>query len=285
MMAARNASQTAFGTLFMRGVHQLLDARPLILDDPVSLELLGRNAALRIRQTADHHRTPEAQALRAHVVLRSRFAEDCLRDAVGKGITQYVILGAGFDTFAFRQPDWGGRLAIFEVDQPASQKRKISMIGDAGLTVPSNVKFAGIDFEHESLRDGLMRCGVSANKPTFFSWLGVTMYLREEATDAVLSTLAEFPAQSEIVFTFTHPPGTMGEREGRFHASLSEIVSEKGEPFVSFYTPARIEEKLRKAGFRTVTFLTNEEAHDRYFSNRPKDLFIPGRSAIVDALL
>jgi len=282
-MSERNASRTAFGTLMVRAVHQLLDAQPLILDDPVSLKLLGDEAVLKIQNTADHHRSPEAQALRAHVVLRSRFAEDCLQNAVARGITQYVILGAGFDTFAFRQPDWARRLKIFEVDHPASQRRKIAMLDASGLPAPANLTFAGIDFEKESLRDGLVRCGVSQGEPTFFSWLGVTMYLKEKATDAVLDTMTKFPAPSEIVFTFTQPPETLDSREGQFHTSLSEIVSGAGEPFVSFYTPARIEEKLLGAGFKTIAFLTNEEASERYFSNRPRDLFIPRRSAIVRA--
>jgi len=269
----------------MRGVHQLLDAKPLILEDSVSLQMLGSETVGRIQNNAAHYRTPASQALRSHVVLRSRFAEDCLRDAAARGVARCVILGAGFDTFAFRQPAWARHLKIFEVDQPASQGWKISKLDEAGLSVPSNVKFAGIDFERESLRDGLTRGGVSAGEPAFFSWLGVTMYLQEEATDAVLRTIAEFPAQSEVVFTFTQPLETMPGGENRFHASLAEIVSGAGEPFVGYYTPGRIEEKLRALGFRTVAFLSKEEAYERYYRNRPQDLIIPGRSAIVRAVL
>lgn len=269
----------------MRGVHQLLDARPLILDDPVSLTLLGADKVRQIRESAEHHRVLESQALRAHIVLRSRFAEDCLQDAAGKGVTQYVILGAGFDTFAFRQPAWALPLKIFEVDQPASQAWKKTRIENADLPVAANLTFANIDFEHESLGDGLRRNGISLAEPTFFSWLGVTMYLREAATDAVLATIAQFPAGSEVVFTFTQPPESLSGHESQFHASLSKIVSGTGEPFVSYFTPAQIEDKLIGAGFRTIAFLSGEEADERYFRPRPRDLYNPKRTAIVRAAL
>jgi methyltransferase (TIGR00027 family) len=284
-MSDRNASNTALGTLFMRGVHQLLDAKPLILDDPTALTLLGEDAARQIKNNRNRHQTLAARALRTHVVLRSRFAEDRLAEAAGRGITQYVILGAGFDTFAYRQPAWAKALKIFEVDQPATQAQKRLRLERAGIALPPNLSFAGIDFEYESLRDGLLRHGISLTETSFFSWLGVTMYLKEDAVDAVLRTIAQFPAESEIVFTFAQSPDSLSGQESSFHSSLSKVVSGVGEPFISFFTPAVIETKLRKAGFKTVAFLSNEEAEERYFRQRPKDLHIPKRSVIACATL
>jgi len=284
-MSDRNASNTAFGTLFMRGVHQLLDAKPLILDDPAAPTLLGEDACRQIKDSRDHYQTLEARALRTHVVLRSRFTEDRLAEAVGRGITQYVILGAGFDTFAYRQPAWAKALKIFEVDQPATQTQKRLRLEQAGMALPPNLSFAGIDFEHESLRDGLLRNGVLLTEPSFFSWLGVTMYLKEDAIDAVLRTIAQFPFESEIAFTFAQPPDSLSGKESSFHSSLSKIVTGVGEPFVSYFTPATIETKLREAGFKTIAFLSNEEAEERYFRKRPSDLHIPRRSAIAYATL
>jgi methyltransferase (TIGR00027 family) len=284
-MSDRNASNTALGTLFMRGVHQLLDAKPLILDDPTALTLLGEDAVRQINNSRDHHQTLEARALRIHVVLRSRFTEDRLAEAVGRGITQYVILGAGFDTFAYRQPVWAKALQIFEVDHPATQVQKQLRLERANIALPLNLSFAGIDFEHESLHDGLLKNGVSPTEPSFFSWLGVTMYLKEDAIDAVLRTIAQFPPESEIAFTFIQPPDSLSRLERNFHFSLSEIASRAGEPFVSYFTPAAIEEKLRQAGFKTVAFLSNEEAEKRYFHQRPNDLHIPRRSGILYATL
>ncbi len=284
-MAERSASGTAFGTLYMRAVHQLLDAKPLILDDPAALTLVGEDTVRQIKKNPKHHRTLEARALRTHVVLRSRFAEDRLAGAVGRGIAQYVILGAGFDTFAFRQPEWARNLKIFEVDQPATQAQKRARLADAGMAIPSNLRFAEIDFERESLYDGLCRHSVSMSEPAFFSWLGVTMYLQEEAIDAVLRTVAGFKEQSEIVFTFTQPPDLLSGVESKFHSSLSKVVTNSGEPFVSFFTPAAIEKKLRDTGFKNIAVLSNEEAGKRYFNNRPQDLYIPKRSAIAYAMV
>jgi methyltransferase (TIGR00027 family) len=284
-MSDRNASNTALGTLFMRGVHQLLDAKPLILDDPATLTLLGEDACRQIKNTGDHHRTLEARALRTHVILRSRFAEDRLAESVARGITQYVILGAGFDTFAYRQPLWATALKIFEVDQPATQAQKKLRLKQAGIELPPNLTFVDIDFEHEPLCDGLLRSGVSFAETSFFSWLGVTMYLKEDAIDVVLRTIAQFPLESEIAFTFAQPPDSLSGTETSFHASLSKVVSGLGEPFVSFFTPTAIETKLRKIGFKTIAFLSHEEAEKRYFRQRPKDLHIPKRTVISYATL
>jgi len=271
-------SRTALATAYMRAAHQLFDAPPRILDDQVALSLLGPAAVQRIKDTADHYRTPDRLALRAHVVLRSRFAEDRLAAAVLRGITQYVILGAGFDTFALRQPPWAQALKILEVDHPGTQAMKRSHLTAAGLAMPENAAFANIDFEHESLPDGLRRYHVSMNEPTFFSWLGVMMYLKEDAIDAVLRSVAMFPAGSEIALTFAPPPGDFPPPFARRAASL-------GEPWVSYFEPDALEAKLLGAGFFKVEFLSPAEAEARYFRQRPGDLPVPKRTNILSAVL
>ena len=285
MMSDNKASKTALGTLFVRGVHQLLDAKPLILDDPAALTLLGEDAVRRIKNSRDHQQMLVARALRTHVVLRSRFTEDRLEQAVGRGITQYVILGAGFDTFAYRQPVWAKALKIFEVDHPATQVQKRLRLERANMALPLNLGFAAIDFEQESLHDGLLHNGISLTEPSFFSWLGVTMYIKEDAIDAVLRTIAQFPPESEVALTFTQPPDSLASLESSLHFSLSKVVSDVGEPFVTYFTPAAIEKKLCQAGFKIITFLSSEEAEKQYFRQRPNDLNIPRRSAILSASL
>jgi methyltransferase (TIGR00027 family) len=284
-MIQNSASSTALGTLYMRAVHQLLDARPLILDDAPAVKLLGAELTRKISSTKKHHRTLEARALRSHVVVRSRFAEDRLAAAAGRGIRQYIILGAGFDTFAFRQPVWAKDLKVFEVDNPSTQEKKNSMLAAAGMVPPSNLFFAGIDFEKESLHDGLKRSGVSFKEPAFFSWLGVTMYLREEAIDSVLRTIAQFPAGSEVVFTFSQPPDSLGRREKSYHSLLAGIVRKAGEPFISYFTAGAIQAKLHSTGFKTIFFLSAREAEDLYFRKRPRDLFLTQRALIADAIV
>jgi methyltransferase (TIGR00027 family) len=276
-MSDRNASRTALGTAYMRAAHQLLDASPHILEDPLVVMLLGLAAVQRISDTAESYHTPERRALRAHVVLRSRFAEDRLAAALHRGVTQYVVLGAGFDTFALRRPAWAQLLQILEVDQEATQDMKRSQIAAAGLAMPENAHFATIDFEHESLRDGLQRYPISLDDPTFFSWLGVTMYLNEDAIDGVLQSVAAFPVGSEIVLTFALPPD-----DGR--SPFDQRATCLGEPWISYFKPDALEAKLRGTGFSTVEFLSPSEAEARYFRQRPKDLPIPKRTNIVCAI-
>jgi methyltransferase (TIGR00027 family) len=275
-MPDRNASRTALGTAYMRASHQLLDVPPLILEDPIAVTLLGPAAARRIRDSAESYQSPERRALRAHVVLRSRFAEDRLASAVSRGVTQYILLGAGLDTFILRQPPWAQALRILEIDHAGTQAAKRARLAAAGLAVPKNAGFGAIDFEHESLLDGLLRYRVSLNEPTFFSWLGVTMYLEVDAIDAVLRSVAVFPPCSEIVLTFATPPGDSPSPFDRHAASL-------GEPWESYFEPAALEAMLRGAGFPDVEFLSPEKAEALYFRQRPRDLPIPTRTDIVSA--
>ncbi len=262
----------------MRAAHQLFDAEPRILEDPFAVSLLGPGGLQHLKDTADSYQTPEMLGLRSHVVLRSRFTEDRLAAAVLRGVTQYIIHGAGFDTFALRHPAWAQSLKIVEVDHSATQDMKRSRLAAAGLAMPDNAEFANIDFERESLADGLARYHVSLDQPTFLSWLGVTMYLKEEAIDAVLRSVATFPAGSEIVLTFAQPPGDSSSPFDEHAASL-------GEQWVSYFTPDAVEAKLRSFGFSIVKFLSSAEAEERYFRHRPPDLPVPKTTRLVSAML
>lgn len=266
----------------MRAYHQLVDAEPRVLDDPIVLALLGEETLDRVRDARERFEHPLARGLRAHVVLRSRYAEDALREAIAHGVEQYVLLGAGLDTFAYRQPDWARAIAIIEVDHPASQAAKRARLAAAGVAIPANARFAGVDFERESLADGLRRCGVDATKPTFFSWLGVTMYLTRDAIEAVLHTVATFPPGSEIVLTFAQPraPSDTG-RENPLAVGAASV----GEPWLSYFTPGEMEATLRAAGFSEVAFLSRVDAVRRYFLRRRDGLEAPKRVSIARASL
>ena len=280
----REASRTALATAYLRAAHQLLDAAPRILDDPIAVRLLGEGAGQKIRESAERYRNPVAAALRSHVVLRSRFAEDRLAAAVQRGVSQYVILGAGFDTFAFRQPDWAKSLKIFEIDHPDTQLVKRSFLTKASLDLPANVRFAQIDFEHESLLEGLGRHHVSLEEPTFFSWLGVTVYLKEAAIDAALKSMATYPSGSEVVLTFKQPMMKTTGKAAEAAQKLAENVASVGEPFVSFFEPKTMEAKLTSAGFSKVEFLDLGTAGRRYFALRPADLPRPKHINIISGI-
>ena len=176
--AARPASRTALAVAAMRALHQFHDGAPKILDDPVSARLLGEERTRTILSRMGNADDPARKAMRAHVLLRSRFAEERLESAVRRGVVQAVALGAGLDTFAYRQPPWAGRLRLFEVDQPASQDEKRRFLEQAGIGVPANVRFVPIDFETTSLAQGLAAGRVDFAVPTFFSCLGVITFER-----------------------------------------------------------------------------------------------------------
>lgn len=279
MDAPRAASRTARGVAALRAAHLLIDGEPPVLNDTVVARLLDEEIVAQIRARADELQTPAMRGLRSHVVLRSRFAEDALGTAVENGAEQYVLLGAGLDTFAYRQPAWARSLAIVEVDHPASQGAKCAALAAAGIEIPANLRFAGIDFERETLAAGLARAGVDTAKHTFFSWLGVTMYLTRDAIEATLRAVLTFPKGSEIVFTFAQP-NPDAESPG---AKLAEGAASLGEPWISYFTPDDVGTMLRSLGFSDARFLSREEAVRRYYAGRADGLPAPRRVSIVIA--
>jgi methyltransferase (TIGR00027 family) len=264
----------------LRAAHQILDAKPLILNDAVALVLLGPDAEKQIQDAVDIYMAPEAKALRAQVVLRSRCAEDRLKSSIERGVSQYIIVGAGFDTFAFRQPAWATHLRIIEVDHPDTQHLKRTKISDAGIPIPGNIVFAGINFENESLEEGLIRNGIRSDEPTFFSWLDVTVYLTEPAIDSTLKCMAKYPSGSEAVITFRQQPSAQSSASSQ----LADLVSELGEPYVSYFTPENFKGKLLEAGFGKVEFLTSALSA-QYFHGGENSLPNPERISIVSAMV
>jgi methyltransferase (TIGR00027 family) len=287
-MPEPSPSRTALGVAWLRAAHQLLDPPPRILEDPAAVALFGTGAEEKLRYDSARLQTPGARGLRAHVLLRSHYAEDRLERAVARGVRQYVVLGAGYDTFIVRQPAWARELRITEVDRPAIQEGKRERLAEVGLAVPGNVTFLSMDFETETLAEGLRRGGVLRSEPAFFSWLGVTMYLTEPAIDAVLATVASFPPGSEIVLTFAQPGDPSRGREDAGESpprpTLAERAAAVGEPWLSYFTPEALERKLRGAGFRSVEFLTPEAAAATYFHGPPGSLTPPRRASIVSAV-
>ena len=278
-MTERAASTTASGVAWLHAAHQLVDSVPRVLEDPIIARLMGATPEV-MAERADRLQSPRARALRAHVVMRTRFAEDQLEGAVARGVRQYVLLGAGMDTFAYRQPPWAKRIRIFEVDQPATQGVKRRHVTFANIPVRENLSYVSIDFEAEALSDGLRRGGVQLNEPAFFAWLGVTMYLTEPAIDAVLQTIAAFPHSSEIVFTFAQPREATDVTD---EPTLAELAASMGEPWVTYFEPEALHAKLLSLGFSTVEFLTPVDAAMRYFRDRSDGLAPPRRTSIVSA--
>ena len=277
----RTASRTALGAATLRAAHLLIDEAPPIFDDPLALRLLDAEAARTIPEQADRLRTPVSRALRCDVLVRSRYTEDRLADAVRRGVRQYVILGAGLDTFAYRQPGWANGLRIVEVDHPASQADKQARLSRAGITTPMNVHYAPAELEADALAPILEAAGLDASQPTFVACLGVLIYLSEDAAGRIFAMTAGLPAGSEFVFEFSRPGESTAHPPSA--GSAAAHVAAAGEPWRTRFEPEAIVSRLKAAGFSSVSFLFAEDVTERYLRGRLDGLRAPSRVVLADA--
>jgi methyltransferase (TIGR00027 family) len=264
-METGRASKTALGVAIRRAAHQLAD-KPPVLHDPIALRLVGQGYP-RLMERAMH---PVGRDFRGFMAARSRYAEDQLANAVANGVSQYVVLGAGLDTFAYRNPF--PALRVFEVDFPATQVWKRSMLQDAAIALPPSLVFVALDFEHQTLAEGLAKGGLEMDKAAFFSWLGVVPYLTLDAFRATLSVVAQMPSGSAMSFDFAVAPETLSQIGRVAFDRLSERVAAAGEPFQLFFTPEDLEAELRRAGFKRIEQVDSAELNDLYFNNRADGL-------------
>jgi methyltransferase (TIGR00027 family) len=196
-MLQEQASRTALGAAKHRAAHQTLE-RGRIFSDPLALRILGSDAE---SLNADAENEVARRGLRLFIAARTRFSEDALAASIPRGLRQVVILGAGLDTYAYRSPLIDG-LRVFEVDHPATQAWKRRRLAEVGISVPETLTFAPIDFERETLADGLAAVGFCTNERTFFTWLGVVPYLTEEAVLATVAVVAGLKGGAQIVFDY-----------------------------------------------------------------------------------
>jgi methyltransferase (TIGR00027 family) len=264
-METGRASKTALGVAIRRAAHQLID-KPPVLDDPIAMRLVG-DGYPRLMERAMH---PVGRDFRGFMAARSRYAEDRLADTVSHGVTQYVVLGAGLDTFAYRNPF--SALRVFEVDFPATQAWKRSMLEEARITLPSSLVFVPLDFEHEALAEGLAQGGLDLHEAAFFSWLGVVPYLTLDAFRATLSVVAQMAVGSGISFDYAVAPETLSPIGRVAFDRLSERVAAAGEPFQLFFTPEDLEAELRGAGFKSIEQVDSTRLNELYFDNRADGL-------------
>jgi methyltransferase (TIGR00027 family) len=268
-MQAAVPSRTALRVALRRAAHQIYDAPPRVLDDPVAVRILGPHMAeleRTPRPVPGKKEKPFSVGLRAFLVARSRYAEDLLARAVAGGVRQYVLLGAGLDTFAHRNPY--SELRVFEVDHPATQQWKRELLVAGSLLEPTNLKYAPVDFECQSLPEQLAAAGFNAGIPTFFAWLGVVPYLTLPAFRATVSFVAAQPAGSGIVFDYGQPRSALPFFEQLAHDSLAARVKLAGEPFRLFFTPREIAAEL--AAFYDLEDLGSPEINALYFDERAR---------------
>jgi methyltransferase (TIGR00027 family) len=263
-------SRTALRVAARRAAHQILD-RPLVFEDPFAIRILPPDAAAEIGRDPEREGHPFARAMRAFIAVRSRFAEDEFAEAVRRwakqGVKQYVALGAGLDTFAWRNPHRDAGIRIFEVDHPATQAWKRELIANANLPETAAI-YVPVDFERQSLADCLRTAGFRTDAPALFSWLGVVPYLTLDAFRNTLRFFASMAAGSGVVFDYALPREAVDETRLAAFDELSARVSRIGEPFRLFFMPHDLASEFHAIGWRVTAQLDAAAIRERFFADR-----------------
>jgi methyltransferase (TIGR00027 family) len=268
-------SRTAQRVAMRRAAHQLLDV-PRVFDDALAIAIAGLN-------TAAEHESSFSRALRAFVAARSRYAEDQLARAVERGVRQYIVLGAGLDTFAYRNPLRSSGLHVFEVDHPATQAWKRERLLEANIAIPDQMTFVAVNFETQSLDVRLQEAGFRKQQPGFFSWLGVTPYLSRPAFDATIQFISGMPSGSGLAFDFAIERSLLSPRQQLALDALAERVARAGEPFQLFFDPAALVSELARLGFGGIEDLAGDQINARYFAGRSDGLAVTGGGHLLSA--
>ena len=271
MIANGQPSLTAFTAAAARAAHLIVDDDPSIFADTLAEAMLGERAGELIEFHRAHGTHPILSGARAQVTCRSRYTEDSLADGIGRGTGQYVMLGAGLDSFA-RRSRLAGQVRVFEIDHPATQewKRRIA-------PVPENVSFVPVDFSRDSLRERLGAAGFDFAAPAFVSWLGTTMYLEENAIEQTLLVTGGFAPGSEVIVDYMLPAGLRDAAGDSYAEQVGQALAERGEPWLSLFAPDDMAALLRRHGFGPVRDVRQRDmipaaAWDRTDSLRPADL-------------
>ncbi len=267
---------TAVRVALWRALHVEVDAPPHVIEDEIGLTLVAPEEGW--RQRGDMHPQGTSQ-FRASIVARARFIEDLVEEQAGRGVGQYVILGAGLDTFAQRRPEIASRLHLFEVDEPGPQAWKRQRLIELGFGVPEWLRFVPVDFEAgEGWWERLLAAGFDAGQPAVVASTGVSMYLTKEANAATLRQLATLAPGSTFAMSFLLPfelaesaarPGIQGAAQG---------ARASGTPFISFFTPDEILTLAREAGFRHAEHVSAASLTERYFAGRADGLRPPNNA-------
>ncbi|NDZ81532.1 class I SAM-dependent methyltransferase [Streptomyces sp. SID10853] len=261
---------TAVRTALWRAMHVQADPPPHVVEDEVGLRLVDPGEEWRRRPDMDPHAT---SGFRAAIVARARFIEDLVVEQAGRGVTQYVVLGAGLDTFAQRRPEVASRLRVFEIDQPGTQAWKRRRLIELGYGIPDWLRLVPVDFEAggdwwQQLSDA----GFDPSRPAVVVCTGVTMYLTKEATAATLRRLAGLAPGSTLAMTFMLPTELIDDADRPALEATKPQAQAAGTPFISFYTPQEMLALARDAGFKNVHHVPGTALAERYFAGRADGL-------------
>ncbi|POX42661.1 SAM-dependent methyltransferase [Streptomyces sp. Ru73] len=261
---------TAVRTALWRALHLEVDAPPHVIEDEVGLRLADPGDGWRARPDMDPQAT---RGFRAAIVARARFIEDLVTEQADRGVTQYVILGAGLDTFAQRRPEVAARLRIFEVDQPGPQAWKRRRLHELGYGIPDGLHLVPVDFEAATpWPEQLAAAGFDPGRPAVVVSTGVTMYLTKDATADTLRRIAAFAPGSTLAMTFLLPPELLDDADRPGLRASQEGAQASGTPFLSFYPPEEMLALAREAGFAEVRHVSGASFAERYFAGRADGL-------------
>lgn len=261
---------TAVRVALWRAMHVQADPPPHVLEDEIGLRLAAPGDGWRRRPDMDPGATSR---FRAGIVARARFVEDLVTEQTAHGVGQYVILGAGLDTFAQRRPDVAAGLRVFEVDRPGPQAWKRQRLLELGYGVPGWLRLVPVDFEADgSWRERLAGAGFDAGQPAVVASTGVSMYLTREANAATLRQLASLAPGSTVAMTFQPPLELLDEEDRAWRQAAENGARASGTPFISFYTPPEILALARDAGFTDARHVSAAMLNQRYFAGRTDGL-------------
>jgi methyltransferase (TIGR00027 family) len=271
---------TAARVALWRALHVQVDPPPHVLEDEIGLRLVAPDDGWRHR--GDMHPAGTSR-FRAGIVARSRFAEDLIAEQAGNGVTQYVILGAGLDTFAQRQPGLAARIRVFEVDQPGPQAWKRERLTELGYGIPPWLHLVPVDFEASNQWwDSLLTAGFDAAERAVVASLGVSMYLTQDANAATLRQLASLAPGSTLVMTFAPPLDLLEEQDRAARLAAEQGARASGTPWLSTFAPRDILAMACHAGFKEASHVSAAMLNDRYFAARTDDLrTAPGEELLV----
>lgn len=267
---AEAPDNTAVRTALWRAAHIRLDPPPHVFEDEIGLRLAAPGADWHRRPDMD----PEATSgFRSAIVARARFVEDLIAERAGAGVTQYVVLGAGLDTFTQRRPEIAARLQVFEIDQPGPQAWKRRRLTELGYGIPDGLHLVPVDFEaSEDWLTKLTAAGFDTGRPAVIVSTGVTMYLTREATAATLRRISGLAPGSTLAMTFLLPPALLDDTDRDGLRTSEEGARAAGTPFVSFYTPPEFLALARESGLRDARHIPGDALAERYFADRPDGL-------------
>ena len=272
-MKERHRSRTAEAAAAARARH-LLREEPIVFDDPFAIQLSSRPWRIICKNRfldwlVFRQLLRELHPIEAQILARSRYAEDQLEKSIAAGTNQYVIVGAGLDSFALRHREHATTLKIYELDHPASQGSKKGRLARLGIDLPANLELIPVDFEKENVADALARSSYTRDQPAFYSWLGTIHYLSRDAIFRTLVSIASFAAaRSEIVFDYGIPRESVDPADLPVRDALDRFAARRGEPLVTSFDPMTFPREVCDLGFELLENLSVQEQEARYFRER-----------------